>query len=285
MNNDEIDIEHLKNWIGKTEESTDFISAVLVDRFKATFTDRLWEKAEVVPLGIHWCLALPCIDIDQLGEDGHALKGGFLPPVPLPSRMWAGGEIKTNGTFKVGDVVTKRSKIVDVILKQGKSGALVFVNVEHEYWVEKTLIVVETHNIVYKSAAKPNLDAVLKTPKFDVEPDRSNPELIVVDEVTMFRYSAITFNSHRIHYDRTYTQQQEGYEGLVVHGPLQATLLLNEAAKICDGPPKKFKYRGISPLIEQTPFRICEAPQDAGGDLWCEDFTGRKTMKSSYYFY
>lgn len=282
MSDVEIDIDYLKTWIGKIESSSDVITPVLVDRFKATFTDKLWLKNDGVPLGIHWCLALPCVDTDQLGIDGHAVKGGFLPPVPLPSRMWAGGELHSKGVFNIGDVVVKRSKIVDVSFKQGKSGALVFVNVEHEYWVGENLVVVETHNIVYKTASKPNHNAEVKIPEFGADQASKDSDVIVVGEVTMFRYSALTFNSHRIHYDRTYVQQEEGYDGLVVHGPLQATLLLNKAAKLCDGAPVKFAYRGVSPLIEQTPFKICNTQKDTGGDLWCEDLAGRTTMKSSY---
>lgn len=277
MSNSTIDIEYLKTWIGKTQESSDVITPVLVERFKATFTNQLWLEKDFVPLGLHWCLALPIDGMDKLGEDGHAAKGDFLPPVPLPSRMWAGGEIKSNSKFNIGDIVTKRSKIADVILKQGKSGPLVFVNVEHQYWVDEELIITETHNIVYKNAPNAKHDAVIKVPKFAPQPD-----MISVGEVTMFRYSALTFNSHRIHYDRTYCQQQEGYDGLVVHGPLQATLLLNEAAKIEKATPKIFAYKGLSPLIEQTPFKIVGVPKDNGGELWCEDYQGRKTMKCSY---
>lgn len=279
MSNSPINFEYLKTWIGKTQESSDIITAALVERFKATFTNQLWLEKDFVPLGLHWCLALPIDGLDKLGEDGHAAKGDFLPPVPLPSRMWAGGEIKTNATFNIGDIVTKCSKIADVIFKQGKNGPLVFVNVEHQYWVGKKLIIVETHNIVYKNASKPNIDTVVKAPEFAPQPD-----MITVGEVMMFRYSALTFNSHRIHYDRTYTQQQEGYDGLVVHGPLQATLLLNEAAKIGKDVPKVFSYKGISPLIEQTPFKVVGTSQDKGGELWCEDYTGRKTMKCRYEF-
>lgn len=279
MTPNQIDIKYLQNWIGQTESKCDVITSALVDKFKATLPYKLWLDESNVPLGLHWCLASTVFDTDQLGQDGHPHRGGFLPPVPLPSRMWAGGEINFIGQFTVGDVVTRRSKITDVTFKHGKTGPLVFVIVEHEYWVDTDLIISERHDIVYKSAPPKNKNASIIIPQF--APQKN---MILIDEVTLFRYSALTFNSHRIHYDRTYAQTEEGYEGLVVHGPLQATLLMNEAAKLCGNIPKAFSYRGVIPLIEQTPFQIVNYKMENGGNLWCEDFKGRKTMKSSYNF-
>ncbi|MFK5980002.1 MAG: MaoC family dehydratase N-terminal domain-containing protein [Rhizobiaceae bacterium] len=273
----DIDLDHLQQWIGHTETVSDIITSSLVDRFKAIFFDSLWQVEGGVPLGLHWCLAPIAISGNDLGDDGHPKRGGFLPPVPLPSRMWAGGELRFHSVLREGDNVTRNSRIANVALKNGKSGPLVFVTVEHECGVGGRLAISERQDIVYKQAS----------PKYSASQSEtmdmpSDPDAIRVDEVTLFRYSALTFNGHRIHYDRDYARNVEGYPGIVVHGPLQATLLMNYAAHQCNGVPARFSYRGIAPLFGQTSFRLQINNSINGGDVWCEDLTGNTTMQADY---
>ncbi|MBL4623127.1 MAG: MaoC family dehydratase N-terminal domain-containing protein, partial [Immundisolibacteraceae bacterium] len=249
--------------------------------FQATFYDKLWRMEDAAPLGIHWCLAAPAAPGNNLGADGHPKRGGFLPPVPLPSRMWAGGELVFHAPLRVGDLVTRHSRVENVTLKQGRSGPLVFVTIEHQTHAGDTLVLTERQDLVYKQAnpkladtAKPIIEA----------PHQTDTESITVNSVDLFRYSALTFNSHRIHYDRDYALTEEGYPGLVVHGPFQTTLLMNQAAKLCNGLPKRFSFRGVAPLIDQTRFRIQQQSSNdsSSGDLWCETSTGQTTMTASY---
>ena len=145
-----LDIDHLRGWIGKTEAHSDVVTASLIDRFRATFGDHLYPTGDTAPLGLHWCLAPMTAPPGQIGADGHAKRGGFLPPVPLPSRMWAGGEVQFHAPLRDQDHVTRHSRITDVSLKTGKSGALVFVTVEHDCMVADALTTREIQNNVYK---------------------------------------------------------------------------------------------------------------------------------------
>lgn len=275
MNKSDMDL--LEPWIGRTESRSDVISASLIAKYRATFSDHLWSTGEAAPLGLHWCLAQVAVAGSELGKDGHPTKGGFLPPVPLPSRMWVGGELQFRSDLREGNIVNRNSRISNITLKSGKSGPLVFVSVEHEYMVQGRLAIWERQDLVYKNLASKKIDL---NPK--IEKNQSAPDIISIDEVTMFRYSALTFNGHRIHYDRDYAKFEEGYPGLVVHGPLQATLLLNRAALQCEAVPSGFSYRGISPLFDHIPFRIKTTNSTKGGDVWCEDLTGNTTMQAKY---
>jgi len=274
---DSLDIDHLKTWIGQTETVEDQITASLIDRFRATFFDKLWPTGDDAPLGLHWCLAPPAAPGNALGPDGHPKRGGFLPPVPLPSRMWAGGELTFHEPLRVGDRVARNSRIENVTLKQGKSGPLVFVTIEHQCSVEGQLAVAERQDIVYKrAAAKPSNAPIAKL----VEPPPA--DALTVGPVELFRYSALTFNGHRIHYDREYAQVDEGYPGLVVHGPFQGTLLMNRAAQLCGSVPARFSFRGLAPLFDQSPFWLREKTTADGGEVWCEGPDRKVTMKAEF---
>ena len=279
----DLNMDHLRTWIGSTETVTDQITDSLIERFKATFHGRLWPTLNTAPLGLHWCLAPPAAPANNIGADGHPKRGGFLPPVPLPSRMWAGGELTFHAPLQTGDRVTRESRVENVTLKQGRSGPLVFVTVEHQCYAGDTLAITERQDLVYKQA-NPKL-ADLKP--FNPEPNSEDTNgFIRVNSVELFRYSALTFNGHRIHYDRDYARNEEGYPGLVVHGPFQTTLLMNYAAELCDGIPAKFSFRGISPLIEQTPFQIRQqlaGNNNQNGEVWCELETGQTTMQAKYW--
>ena len=276
-----IDIDHLRGWTGRTEEARDIVTPRLVRSFDATFGRHLapWGPGEA-PLALHWCLAPPISPIEACGPDGHAAKGEFLPPVPLPRRMWAGGHIETVAPLREGDEVTRRSSIGEISYKQGRSGPLCFVAVHHEFTTERGVALRERHDIVYREAAKPGTAATAGSqPAGTGEPADLVWE-VEASPLLLFRYSALTFNGHRIHYDFPYATGVEGYGGLVVHGPIQATLIANIIVTLTGGEPLGLDYRGISPLIAGEIFRV-KAKRQADGSVrsWTEGADGRLRME------
>jgi 3-methylfumaryl-CoA hydratase len=205
----------------------------------------------------------------------------FLPPVPLPRRMWAGGELRLHGRLRVGDAVTRTSRIADVTLKEGRTGALCFVTVEHEITGPEGLAISERQDIVYRGVEAKTVPAAGAAPlRHGVPREAAWRRETGVDPVLLFRYSALTFNGHRIHYDRDYAVGVEAYRGLVVHGPLQATLLLDYAAEIFGKPPARFNFRGVSPLFDFERFSLCARQVETGLDLWTE-VEGAPAMEAS----
>lgn len=266
------------DWIGRSEEAGEAVSEGLVERYQATLDSNLWAGGEGAPLGIHWCLAPPAVPPDMLGSDGHPRRiddpSSFLPPVPLPSRMWAGGEIRFHAPIPVGAMIVRRSRIASISAKEGKSGPLVFVAVEHSYDAGAEPLVSERHDIVYKTATEPG-----QAPAY--APDADMPEDgIRIGPVTMFRYSALTFNGHRIHYDADYAREVEFYPACVVHGPLQATLLMNRAAQILGRMPRVFSYRGLAPCFVNEPLLLARGSEE--GTLQVEGPAGRITMSARF---
>ncbi len=240
------------DWIGRQTESVDTISARLARSFRAIFEPNLATvPTGLAPLGIHWCLSPAIENMDQLGPDGHPGKNLNLPPVPLPRRMWAGGEMQIQEPFRIGDEVRRVSTIRDVTRKQGRSGDLWFVTVGHDYLTERGVALSERQDIVYREAAPPGGGTHTNTPPAEPTIIRPAGRVFAVMPTTtlLFRYSALTFNGHRIHYDLPYATEAEGYEGLVVHGPLQATLLLNLAASHGAALPFTFRYRSVAVAI------------------------------------
>ena len=278
----QIDIDHLRQWIGKETESQDIITPRLVDEYRATLAPHLFEDAPGAPLALHWCLAPPIRPMAELGPDGHPVTGGSLPPVPLPRRMWAGGEIEIRSALKSGDAVTRRSTIDDVTVKDGRSGLLCFVTVGHDYVTEHGVAIRERQDIVYREAASGRTEPVSDSPKLASSPKSDLSWTVETSPTLLFRYSALTFNGHRIHYDLPYVTDVEFYAGLVVHGPLQASIMLNQAAQLAGKPPRRFSYRGVSPLIAGA---RCEAHTarlaSDNFDCWVQDSAGRVTMKAS----
>lgn len=291
----DIDIGHLQRWIGGTRESRDEISPRLANCLAAVLDETpALAAGDAAPAGIHWCLSPEIAPMSGLGPDGHPARGDFLPPVPLPRRMWAGGELAFLGEFRVGDVVTRRSRIADVALKEGRSGALCFVTVTHEYHTPRGLTLRERHDIVYRPVQ--TAAATGKTPAPPALPARTAGHDVAASPVLLSRYSAVTFNGHRIHYDRDYCQTEEGYPGLVVHGPLQATFLLRLACRMGGGRlPARFDFRGTAPLFDGGTFSVNAAPggpeaggPEAGGperdggelQLWVQDAAGGVTMQA-----
>lgn len=243
----------LAAWIGRSATAADVVTPAAVARFAATLDSA--DPGEAAPQGFHWCLGLPDAATAALGVDGHPAKGGFLPPVDLPRRMWAASEVEFLAPIPVGAAVERTSTVADIAEKTGGSGRLVFVTVAHETRAAGAVAVRERQSIVYRApssapAPLPPVSAV----------DLSGwawTRTLVPSEALLFRYSALTFNSHRIHYDLPYATGEEGYPGLVVHGPLQATLLLDLAAReLGSNALRSFSYRAQSPAYAGQPLHL-----------------------------
>jgi 3-methylfumaryl-CoA hydratase len=277
---------HLKEWIGRTETRTDVVTAVPVAALAATLDrdDPPPRDGDNLPHLWHWLYFLPIARQSEVAPDGHPQRGGFLPPVTLPRRMWAGGRLEFRQPLRVGEAITRTSQIMDVTEKQGRSGALVFVLVRHEISGLQGLAITEEHDIVYRDHPHP-ADPAAVTP---AAPQNAAWERVITpNDVLLFRYSALTFNGHRIHYDRRYVTEVEGYPGLVVHGPLIATLLMDllrrslPAARVMH-----FQFRAVSPLFDLAPFTVCGKPEEGGPDkglvrLWARNPEGRLAMEAS----
>jgi 3-methylfumaryl-CoA hydratase len=281
--NQAIDLPHLQQWIGRTEERTDVVTAHLVAGLRSVlFLDVGKPKhGDAAPFTAHWCLTIPVVPMSEVGPDGHPERGGFLPPVPLPRRMWAGGEISFGDPLRVGDVVTRNSTIKGLSVKPGSTGLLCFVSVDHVISTPRGIAVRERHDIVYRGLPSGEQNAApTKPPASPATPKHSERHL--ADPVLLFRYSALTFNGHRIHYDRDYVTKVEGYPGLIVHGPLQASLLIELAAKLHGGKaPATFTYRGLQPLFDGSEFSVNASDIPAGLDLWTANAMGEPTMRGT----
>ncbi|MBB5049714.1 3-methylfumaryl-CoA hydratase [Rhodopseudomonas rhenobacensis] len=277
---DALDLDHLKQWIGRSERASDVVTAQLTKGLRATLFLDIGTPAigDAAPFTVHWCLAQPVAAMAALGPDGHPARGGFLPPVPLPRRMWAGGELQFLDALRVGDEVTRSSSIADVTLKHGSSGPLCFVAVEHVISTARGVAVRERQDIVYRDMASAAPAAKPAAPP----PAATHRVTHVADPVLLFRYSALTFNGHRIHYDRDYVTKVEGYPGLVFHGPLQAALLVNFSASLHGGAaPQNFSYRGVQPLFDGGQFSVNANATETGLELWTANAAGAPTMKAS----
>jgi 3-methylfumaryl-CoA hydratase len=279
---DKPDLDHLRQWIGRTAEASDIVTAQLVKGLRATLFQEIGEPmpGDAAPWTVHWCLAPPVFPMSQLSQDGHPARGGFLPPVPLPRRMWAGGELELSEPLRVGDEVKRTSRIADVTMKTGSTGALCFVSVEHLITTARGTALRERQDIVYRGMASGQQAPPAKPAA--PPPVAKHRESHMSDPVLLFRYSALTFNGHRIHYDRDYVTKIEGYPGLIFHGPLQASFIVELAAKLHGGTaPKKFSYRGVQPLFEGSEFTVNANDNSAGMELWTANSEGQPTMKGT----
>lgn len=249
-----------QDWIGRTRVATDSLTERLVAEYRATFAENL---APDQPLpALHWITCPEIYPPADLGRDAHPRLGLFLPDLGLPRRMWAGGEITYHGELTGGDTITRRSVISDVTLKDGRSGRLGFVALDHAYDAGGALVVEERHNIVYRAEADPTAPAPTLP---EAAPWEGARRIEILPNATLLlRYSAMTFNGHRIHYDKAYAMEVEGYGGLVVHGPIQATWMQILAVQMLGRLPAHFAYRGLSPLICDRA-AVVEAIEAEGG--------------------
>ncbi len=272
----------LKQWVGRSESRSDWINPNHVAALSATLDreDALPLAGDPVFPGFHWTLFPPLARQSELGPDGHPKKGGFLPPITLPRRMWAGGRLQFHQPLKVGEKVDRISLIERVEEKSGKSGRLAFVTVRHTLSGGKGPAIEEEHDIVYREA--PAADAPVPPPAVKV-PAGPWCRQIVPDDVLLFRYSALTFNGHRIHYDRRYVTGVEGYPGLIVHGPLIATLLLDLLRRqLPKATLARFSFKALRPTFDISPFNVDGGPGDGPGHyrLWSTDNQGAMAMEA-----
>jgi 3-methylfumaryl-CoA hydratase len=267
----------LAKWIGRSETRRDTIAAAPLRELSALLDrdDPEPKAGDAIPPLAHWLYFLPTDRQSELGPDGHAHRGGFLPPVSLPRRMWAGSRLEFLRPLAVGADATRVSTIKDVKVKEGRSGTLVFVTVRHEISDAGGLALSDEHDIVYRGegggAGAPVPAPTDEAWRRDIHPD----------PVLLFRYSAVTFNGHRIHYDHPYVTRVEGYPGLVVHGPLIATLLVDLLRrKRPNVVLRRYAFRAMRPLFDTAPFAVCGLPDEAkrAARLWTRDAEGAITM-------
>ena len=281
MSSNAPDIEHLGQWIGRAETRTDRIDLAKASALSATLDlPSSPVEGDALPPLWHWMYFWSVSPASLIGPDGHPQRGGFLPPVTLPRRMWAGSRVIFRGALPVGAVAERTSLIKSVNVKQGKSGPLVFVTVAHEIAVNGEPVILEEHDIVYR--APPQAGDAPAIPK--AAPTNAQwSQAIVPDPVLLFRYSALTFNGHRIHYDRSYVTKVEGYPGLIVHGPLIATLLIGLIARELPGRAiSSFAFRAVSPLFDIEPFSLHGRLEEDGHSvtLWAANARGELALQA-----
>jgi 3-methylfumaryl-CoA hydratase len=278
-----VDLAHLKSWIGRSETYREQIAPFPSNALAATLdrADKPYETGSPLPPLWHWLHFLPIHPLAERGEDGHASRGGFLPPVPLPRRMWAGSRLIFAKPLMIGETVSRTSTITKIEAKDGRTGTLVFVTARHDMRGDAGGSIDEEHDIVYREAAIKGAPALKPMPA----PDTPQWERqIVPDPVLLFRYSALTFNSHRIHYDQPYVTAVEGYPGLIVHGPLLATMMLDGLRRAHpDRTVKAFTFRAISPVFDVAPFFVCGrlADDGASAELWVRHPDGSLAMQAT----
>ena len=277
-----MNVDEVRKWIGRSESYTDQVTPTPIAALAATLDrdDPAPTAGDRLPALWHWLYFLPIPRASELGPDGHARRGGFMPPVPLPRRMFAGGRYRFDRPIRVGDTIVRQSRIADVTAKRGRRGPLVFVVVRHDISNSEGLAVVEEHDIVYRDTARPGEPAPAAQP---APGDAAWRQEIRVDDVTLFRYSALTFNGHRIHYDRRYATEVEGYPGLVVHGPLIATLMLELLRRnVPEASLARLSFRAVSPVFDVAPFDVCGRREgDRSVRLWATNAEGALAMDGS----
>lgn len=272
--------EPLESWIGRSTSGRDRIGAWPIAALSASLDrdDPDPVPGTPVPPLWHWLYFLEALPLAETGRDGHPRRGGFLPPVPLPRRMWAGSRLWFPALLRVGDEAERRSTITKVQAKQGRSGDLVFVTVRHEVFANGMLAVVDEHDIVYRDDPRPGQDQPSADPVF-LSADPAWHREVRAGPVLLFRYSALTFNGHRIHYDQPYATEVEGYPGLVVHGPLLATLMLDLVRRQQpEAIVTRFSFRALAPVFETETFHIVGAPEAKSVTLWVSRQDGRVAM-------
>ena len=278
-------LDRLRDWVGKSETRCDTVTAWPVAALAATLdrNDPEPKPGDALPLGWHWLYFLDVKPASELGPDGHPKRGGFLPPVPLPRRMWAGGRIEFLRPLRIGAAIRRDSEIISVEPKHGRSGDLVFVTVRHTISASDEVAVIEEHDIVYRAAARPGDPAPQGKPAPTQAAWRRS---LIGDPVLLFRYSALIFNAHRIHYDLDYVRHEEHYPGLIVHGPLQITLLLDLCRRHASRPVRKFDYRALHPVFHTERFTVNGHPSADGtkAELWTANAAGNYAMAGTAWF-
>jgi 3-methylfumaryl-CoA hydratase len=251
------DIHHLRQWIGKSESAEEPIALAPALRLLATLDaedTRLHDGDPLPPLW-HWLYFLPNAPTREIGADGHARRGGFLPPIALPRRMFAGSRITFHAPLLIGERARRHREVVSVEQKQGREGPLIFLAVKEQVEQDGRICIEEQQTIVYRAPGIARTAASVTSSGLQPLED-SWTRTITPNAALLFRFSALTFNAHRIHYDRAYAMDEEGYPGLVVHGPLVALLLMELVRRNVTGPVAQFSFRAHAPLFDLAPFRL-----------------------------
>lgn len=269
-----IDIDELQSWVGNNVEAADLLDPAKIRLMQAALDkDTTAAHFQFLPPLWHWLFFPSEIPTHELAEDGHAKNDPLLPSIPLPARMWAGGRVQFHQPLKLGELVWRRSEVWDIKLKEGRSGPLCFITVRHDYTVDDELRLSEEHDIVYRTPAEKGVPRPVQAPP--EAPDKRVE--ITPSSALLFRYSALTYNSHRIHYDHDFCRDEEGYPGLLVHGPLTATLLADLAQSMI-GPLASFNFRATAPIFATQPFTINAKRTDQGLTVWAETGEGGLAM-------
>lgn len=284
------EIDSLNLWIGKTEEISDLISLWPVQALDATLgaSPICPKEGDALPPLWHWLYFKPIVPASGIGHDGHPVKGGFLPPVSLPRRMWAGGQLtwNTDNPLRIGQTATRHSRIEKISPKCGQSGPMVFVTIAHEIRNSHGLCITELQDIVYRKPSDGQSHSTQPAQVIEDSVAACWKKRYLPDEVMLFRYSALTFNSHRIHYDRPFATQFEGYPGLVVHGPLMATFLAELVR--AHAPPhaamQQFAFKGMAPAFEGHLLDVEGLQDQKRAQLWAQDNVGRRLMQAEVNF-
>ena len=269
------------DWIGRTEETEDAITLAPVAAAAATLDDTTTPFAigsHLPPLW-HWFFFLPKVPQSRLGRDGHPARGGFMPPIDLPRRMFAGARLRFPHPLVLGRPATRQSVIRDVSTKEGRSGRLAFVTVGHMIRQDGEVCIDEEQDIVYREPGAPvAAPTAIELPPV---PAGTWTRTVAPDPILLFRFSALTFNAHRIHYDRSYATTIEGYPGLVVHGPLTAVMLLELLRSRTHRTVTAFTFRGQAPLFDLAPYRLVGTPTDTRVELEAQGPDGSTSMTAS----
>jgi 3-methylfumaryl-CoA hydratase len=281
MISDAFDTPLLQQWVGNTETVQARIGAHAAGALAATL-DRpsTFAPGAALPPLWHWIYFWTAAPQSELGPDGHPQRGGFLPPVPLPRRMWAGGRLTFNAPLAIEAEASRTSSVQSVTAKTGASGNLAFVTVRHDFVQDGHTCITEEHDIVYRAMPQPG--AAAPAPKA-APADAAWSRIVTPDPVLLFRYSALTFNGHRIHYDRSYASSVEGYPGLIVHGPLIATLLADLLERhMPQARMSAFTFRAVGALFDTEPFTVCGRPDPDGRTvhLWAQNMRGELAMQA-----
>lgn len=278
--------EDWSKWVGRSEQLRDSIAAGRAQAMQATLDDAQppLHPGDALPPLWHWAYFWSLAPTADLGPDGHAARSGFLPPIKLPRRMWAGSRVEFPRSLEVGAEVSRLSTIKSVTEKPGRSGRLAFVTVEHVIADEEGPCIVEEHDIVYREAGEKGASpSSYKGPAGEAPPAAGVwRQEVVPTPVLLFRYSALTFNGHRIHYDQPYATQEEDYPGLIVHGPLLATLMIGQLRRhLPQARALRFAFRAKRPIFDTRPFTVCGAPaaEKKHAGLWVEDPDGYLAMQ------
>lgn len=281
-----VDQDTLKEWIGRTETAEDQVTAAPLAGMAATLDHEppVLKPGDAAPAGAHWMYFHARVPQSQLDSRGHPSSDDFMPPAPLPRRMWGGGRLSFHQPLRVDERIERVSTIKNITAKQGRSGALVFVLVHHAVTGEDGLAVEEEHDIVYREAAKPNAPP----PKPQPAPsDAAWSQTVEPDPTQLFRFSALTFNAARIHYDRRFVMEVEKYPGLIVNARLVGMMLIEQSqARFAGRPMTGFDFRFGRPLFDTGPFTIAGTPGDDGDSatLWAADEEGNLSLNAEARF-